>query len=260
MNHANTRPTKPTAHWEKAPPTSAPREGATYWLEEHVYGCVTPDGAVFLDLKLDKYLGLAASQANALAGVVHGWPEDIAGGAHIEDAGREIAEALLKEGLLTRDERRGKNAAPPTIDRGPQVSEAECIGATERSIRLLDVWRFLVACLQASWMLRFRSLRAAVAHVAAIRGCTAKSPLTDDAAALSSIFRRLRIYVFPKRNQCLYHALALVVFMAHYGVHVTWVIGIRTSPFAAHSWVQDGVTLFDAMPAEVLSYTPILAV
>ena len=52
----------------------------------------------------------------------------------------------------------------------------------------------------------------------------------------------------------------LVKFLASYQVHPTWVIGVRTKPWAAHSWVQQGTLLLDSNPEEVCEYTAILAI
>ena len=47
---------------------------------------------------------------------------------------------------------------------------------------------------------------------------------------------------------------------ACYDVYPTWVIGVRTKPWAAHSWVQQGTLLLDANPEQVCDYSPILAI
>ena len=75
-----------------------------------------------------------------------------------------------------------------------------------------------------------------------------------------SIFRRLRPYEFAAKDQCLFHALALLKFLAHYNIHPTWVIAVRPTPWAAHSWLQLGTLVLDCTPEEISGYTPILAI
>jgi len=80
------------------------------------------------------------------------------------------------------------------------------------------------------------------------------------AVELVCLFRRLRPLAFTAKDQCLFHALALVRFLAFYSVFPVWVVGVRTRPWAAHSWVQQGTLLLDSNPEHVCEYTPILSV
>ena len=77
---------------------------------------------------------------------------------------------------------------------------------------------------------------------------------------LVSVFHRLRPYGFAAKDQCLFHALALLKFLAYYKIHPTWVIAVRPTPWAAHSWLQLGTLVLDCTPEEVSGYTPILAI
>jgi hypothetical protein len=74
------------------------------------------------------------------------------------------------------------------------------------------------------------------------------------------VFRRLRPYAFAAKDQCLFHALSLLKFLAQYNIHPTWVIAVRPTPWAAHSWLQLGTLVLDCTPEEISGYTPILAI
>jgi hypothetical protein len=72
------------------------------------------------------------------------------------------------------------------------------------------------------------------------------------------IFRRLRRLFFSEKNRCLFNALALVLFLQRYGHFPLFVIGVKTRPFGAHSWVQHEQILLDGEPASVCHFVPIL--
>ena len=65
------------------------------------------------------------------------------------------------------------------------------------------------------------------------------------------MFRRLRPYAFAAKDQCLFHALALLKFLAYYNIFPTWVIAVRPTPWAAHSWLQLGNHVLDCNPEEI---------
>ena len=81
-----------------------------------------------------------------------------------------------------------------------------------------------------------------------------------EVAALVSLFRRLRPFVFAAEGHCLLHALTLVKFLGRYGFNPEWVIGVATQPWSAHSWVQWKNFLLDTNPEKVCRYTPIMVV
>jgi Transglutaminase-like superfamily len=242
-----------------------PRDPRSYLLSQHAYVCATHDGVVFLDLRRDKYLGLGGAQAHALSSVVQGLPE-YRGSTTVEVEkayATDVAELLIAEGLLTRDPVLGKSAAPVKL-----TAERSLVALGEdlerpRKIRSAEAGRFLVACVSTTCLLRTHSMFKVVQHVTARTDRLATYATTfdpDRTAELVSIFRRLRTYLFTARGHCLFHALALRHFLASNGVFASWVVGVRTSPFAAHSWLQLNHYVMDATPEEISPFTPILVV
>ena len=71
-------------------------------------------------------------------------------------------------------------------------------------------------------------------------------------------FRRLRRLFFSEKDRCLLNALALVLFLRRYGYFPLFVIGVKTRPFAAHSWVQHEQILLEGDPANICHFVPIL--
>jgi hypothetical protein len=79
-------------------------------------------------------------------------------------------------------------------------------------------------------------------------------------AELTNAFARVRPWVFTADGHCLVHALTLVLFLSHYGIYAEWVLGVRTRPWGAHSWVQVGSAILDSTPEKVWDFEPILAI
>jgi len=80
----------------------------------------------------------------------------------------------------------------------------------------------------------------------------------DKLAALVSVFRRIRHYFFTGDGKCLLHALTLTRYLGLYGICPTFVIGVRTSPWSAHAWVEHAGHTLDATPEKIRSFHPIL--
>jgi hypothetical protein len=126
-----------------------------------------------------------------------------------------------------------------------------------------QVLTFLRACLTARYLLKRRPIEAVVARVRTrkSRRLAARPGVNPHSArALVESFLYLRPLLFGARDECLYDSLALTEFLAYYGVHPTWVFGVQTRPFLAHSWVQEGPAVFNDTPEYVLRFTPILAI
>jgi hypothetical protein len=130
-------------------------------------------------------------------------------------------------------------------------------------VRPAHVFSFLFSLLSAFFSLRFLpfNFTVKVVHKRKARAI-AKGYYFDAyrAAQLTFVFRRLRPYFFSANGHCIIHALALVNFMATYGEFPSWVLGVRTEPWGAHSWVQHENFLFDTNPAKVCPYDPLLSV
>lgn len=78
--------------------------------------------------------------------------------------------------------------------------------------------------------------------------------------ALVEVFRAIRPWMYTARDRCLFDSLVLTDFLLSFHQMPLFVIGVRTKPFAAHAWVQDGDSVIDDYAENVQGYTPILAV
>jgi hypothetical protein len=233
-----------------------------YYLPPHVYACRTEEGVIFLDAKRDRYFGLGGAGVAALAEFIENWAANDSGVrsgyapvSHGEV--QRVAENLIERGLLQRcsaDQEistRRSSAPPLAMDLPRALTEAH------QPVRLLDVFYFTVACVHALWLLQRLPLEAIASRVTAARR-DQKSPALAEVFVRVQVFRRLRRLFFSEKDRCLLNALALVLFLHRYGHFPLFVIGVKTRPFSAHSWVQQEELLLEGNPASVCHFTPIL--
>lgn len=234
---------------------------STYFVSDHVSVCVTPDAAILLDLRANKYHGLSCQQASALAFLVHGWPCDTRDECKDEREGIEFADQLVHLGLLTKDDVHGKSAAPPPLPR-VQLRLHEWNGERWPAIRAAHWLRFAMAVARAKFSLRLCSMESTVRRVQRRKAATASGP-THDLAKLyevTAVYRALRPFFYTQKNYCLLDSLVLIEFMALHDLFPTWVIGVTPMPFGAHSWVQVDHYVLTCTVQSAREYMPILAV
>ena len=237
-----------------------------YSLAEHIFVCVNDEHVVLLDLKQDRYWALEASRTAPLGDLVPGWPVQPLGApvAGSSDPGEaeEVAEVLLGQGILSGSGTSGKNATP--------------VRATPPARELLSADEYRSAPMSAATMVKFIAA-AATAKLALRLGpfeqvvhrfserkrnaAGAPGPLNiERLRRLVESFFRLRVFFFSSRNECLFDSLALLNFLARYGIYPDWVFGVQARPFAAHCWVQlDDIVVNDTIE-HVSGYTPIMVV
>lgn len=233
-----------------------------YDLPQHVYACRTDDGVIFLDAKRDRYFGLGGAGVAALPDFVRNWPS---GNTSARSGGetsvpraevRRVADNLIERELLCRggDEKnpRRRTSAPPLSMDLPRAAVEAC-GA----LRPVDLIYFVLACTQAVWLLKRHSLGVIASRVTAARRNSEPVDLADVFGRVQ-VFRRLRRLLFSEKDRCLLNALALVLFLRRYGHFPLFVIGVKTRPFGAHSWVQHEQLLLEGDPASVCHFVPIL--
>lgn len=195
---------------------------------------------------------------------------------------------LLELGLLTRVDEDAVPASAAEVRAPIALPQARrCLESEEDicvpGIRSLDVLRFMHAAVQAQWWLRKHSLERIATCIAA-RRASASAELAsasdigprrahadsggDSASAAEATrlklaalkFAMLRPFAFTARDQCLRDSLALMAYLAPLGLRAHWIIGVRTRPFGAHSWVQSGDLVLNDHHEHVLAYQPILIV
>jgi hypothetical protein len=198
---------------------------------------------VLLDLRSGRYMGLIGKDLQSLEA--------------------EVAEGLAKSGLLTRvdvDSPHDQLYVPITPPHD-EVTSAEVLMTAQLHVRQFA--QLLLAYARARALLRWWSLEVIVSRVSRKTSRYRRLSVAHDAPKIRSLvraYRRLSPLVFTARNACLLDSLVLIDFLFQSALPATWVVGVRTQPFVAHSWVQhDDVVLNDSVE-KVRSFTPILAV
>lgn len=236
-----------------------------FWMPPHTRVCVTATGVVLLDLKRNRYFGLGCREARSLSSLATNWSTaSTPAGYPLEpmplDDAACLADALVKAGFLT--------PFAPT-EAGPSFAAIESNAALTSvghelsavvRLHLTHIVAFLRACIWAKRAVDSRLLYSIACEVAANKAGAPQTIDLERTIELVSAFRRLRPYAFAAKDQCLFHALALLKFLSHYSIFPTWVIAVRPTPWAAHSWLQLCSFVLDCNPEEICEYTPILAI
>jgi len=81
-----------------------------------------------------------------------------------------------------------------------------------------------------------------------------------EARELVLAFIFLRPVLFAGPDTCVLNALAFLDFLACYGWYPSWVWGVKSVPFSAHCWVQEGQVVLNDLTERVRGYTPILVI
>lgn len=232
-------------------------------LASHVRACHSDGQVILLDLRDNRYLGIGGPLSNSLADNVEGWPRssESADACDASAAASDLAQRLLSRGLLT----------DTPSDRLPNITIEEATSSidfddamTDKSVSARRIGRFVQSAVTATLWLHCRSLHSIATAVAARRkrleqpasGSSALDAMTSGIAA----YEKLRPFVVTAQHKCLHDSLALVNFLAAEGAFPRWVIGIKTRPFGAHSWVQSGETVLNDQHENVRRFRPILVV
>ncbi len=236
-------------------PTS-PTSPIRYRLADHVRACLVDGQVVLLDLQRGKYLGIGGPQLPGLAQAIVDWPQGsdallISGPASTPASS---VKALLNQGMLA-------DAMDAVVQRRPCEEPLESLNA--EMLQPPYRWRHLAglcwsAATTSRW-LRRRSLADIVRLVTRLRR-DARHPDAPELLDAVASYTRLRPLVFSAHDRCLHDSLCLVRFLAMEKIAADWVIGVRTRPFAAHSWVQRGSLVLNDLHENVRAYEPILVV
>jgi hypothetical protein len=171
-----------------------------------------------------------------------------------------VLQALVEGGLFVLDETSGKKAVLVNTE-PPSTGITICDHAGPAAVKFQHVRNFFSAALLASMRLRWSSIECTVRRVER-RKCAAKRSVVDRCplvAEHTAVFHALRRY-YPREYLCLFDSLALVEFLARYGVFPQWVFGVKLEPFGAHCWVQDGSTILNDTVEYVRKFTPIMVI
>jgi len=234
-----------------------------YFVSSRVHYCRLDDGIVMLDLKSGKYLSVGNEELTALAPIVDEW------GALSSESCRAVtresldfAETLVAAGVFVRECPPSRSFSSAGYHCTAEV-DWDPFNPASRKIRSIDVIRLLFAFVKSMILLRTRSLGTIFdsTHTRKLReSAGSRAPTIDEAAELARLFRRMRPALFSAKYKCLLESLVLVEFLAQYKTFPSWIIGVRSRPFAAHSWVVYDGTLLTGNVDNTKAYAPLLSV
>jgi len=235
-------------------------------LRNDVYACQTADGAIFMDLKSGQYFGLDLQKTRMLVPHIQGWPGSAGtSNADAEPADEKASAAIVNSlltgpMLLTNCTEAGKSIEFPVVRQTNAIPFRGTIRPYPR-VNSRHILKFLRAYIRAVFEMECGSLVSTVRRVRARKGrhSSAVRPNTN-IVELVRVFRFLTPWLYAAKDHCLFDSMVLVEFLASYSVFPTWVIGVRTRPFAAHSWLQmDSLVLNERLEIAEL-YVPIITV
>ncbi|MCU7376170.1 lasso peptide biosynthesis B2 protein [Paucibacter sp. O1-1] len=274
---------------------SAPHELA---LASHVRACACDGQVILLDLRRSRYLGIGGPASQMLAQRLQDWPiaAQHSGTSLSSSATAALLHQLVSQGLVvdatttwTRNTGTRNTDISSAFHTRPVDSIEEATSTIEldqdlghgltsgpgkphrTTVRIRRSLRFVRSVATAACWIRCRSLHAIARDIARRRiqlhGSRAeRKELTEADEAIEAMkpalaaYDALRPFVFTARDECLLDSLALLNFLSHEGLAPRWVLGVRTGPFAAHAWVQEGSTVLNDQHEYVRQLRPILVV
>ena len=236
-----------------------------YRLADDVFFCLADKRYVFLDLRRDQYLSLNRRNTDRVMAFFSG-PVEMGSETRtersIEDCYKthRVVQTLIDKGIIVTAGESGKTVEITTVDTPESALLDE--GRNYKPVVRLRHWIiFLRASIKASWKLRFHSMKRTVQSIdrRKQRYNDSHSVEQETLGQLLAIFHRLRPF-YARKYLCLFDSLALIEFLAYYGLYPQWVFGVVAEPFGAHCWVQSDQYVLNDRPEYVHGYTPIMVV
>jgi hypothetical protein len=207
-------------------------------LRPHVRACIDGANLVFLDLRHDRYRAVPIRSAPTIVGFTDEGPRRSASAASL------VALDLIEE----------VEGAVDCAQRRTRAPEAKLAIGREAQPTLMDAVRFVVGCNRAAFALKRRRLDLTLASIVRRKVLLREGAQPVERAV--GVFEALRPW-YPRARVCLFDSLALMSFMLDCGIAPTLVLGVRTTPFAAHCWLELGDRLVSDMSDYCPSFTPI---
>ena len=232
-------------------------------LAPHVRACHVDGQVILLDLRRNQYVGVGGRHMRALEEQVKDWPVMPVSSVADADAAATgaLKQRLLTQGLLTSHPSKRRNDS--AVEEATSTLDFEGV-PTHSIVNARRIGRFLQSVAVTSLRLRFRSLHG-IEKTLTARRARHQAALADGASreavfSVAAVYDTLRPFALTARDKCLQDSLALIDFMASERLFPRWVIGVKTRPFAAHSWVQCGGAVLNDQHEHVRRFRPILVV
>jgi hypothetical protein len=234
-----------------------------WFFSTHAYCCEFDDGAIILDLRNDAYLGVDAQYLSSLRACIGNWPGsdrvDRGVDPHDASASASLIADLLSRGILTTSptSRQPSPATNPTM-----ALTGASPAITRRWIPLRHVAQFSISFLMVVMRLKQSGLPSVLdwLHRRQSSIHLGHSAAQNDIMERLASFLWLRTWCYTAHRRCLFDSLVLSVYLTRGAVLCTFVIGVATKPFLAHSWVQMGESVLNDTAEHVRDFKPIFSV
>jgi hypothetical protein len=234
-----------------------------YYLSQHAHCCIFNDGAVVLDLKTGKYLGIDSRYLPALMAHVVDWPmkSSLRHGDKLQnvDESDKLISTLCSRNILTT-----KASFKPAVQLpAPRISvSATGCGTLHEGIPTWHKILFVIAILRVVFMRHKRHLEPIIAwlQLRQVKMTRRHAPDMEHITRLLWSFERMRVWFYTARQHCLFDSLVLSVFLSLARQPCYFVIAVSTKPFLAHSWVQVDDAVLNDTVEHVQLFCPLLIV
>lgn len=210
----------------------------SYRLKSNVRACVDGANLVLLDLRRDRYRAVSIRGAPRIVGFTEGAAQTSATEA-----------SLLALDLIEPADDQTKEIAPQW-----RAPKRKLVLESGLKPTLHEMAFFSAACVRSAHTLKVRRLDQALASLSRLKSFPRAGASSPE--RIAGIFEELRPW-YPRRRVCLFDSLSLMRFMLDFGLAPTLVLGVRTTPFAAHCWVEMNDALVSDMSDHCASFTPI---
>jgi Transglutaminase-like superfamily len=242
---------------------------SAFFLQPHVFLCRAKRYWVILDVNRDKYLCVDRRQFESLGPWIRGWEETTPLGVEMSQGVAKAAEPpaeaialaskLLSLEVLSERADGAKDAQATAYSHPTGAVDLDIPASAGRS-SYTHALGFFLSSARASRQLRDQRFESIVAAVKARKRRNWDSAAAFDierARSLTSVFDSLRLF-YPRPYLCLFDSLALINFLARFGLYPDWVFGVQADPFEAHCWVQTGSVVLNDTVERVSAFTPIM--
>jgi hypothetical protein len=212
------------------------------FLAPHVRVCDTVDSVVLLDTRRNRYSGLSPEEARSLLAELTRAAtaaDDINLTGAAANSGRNIKEQMQRLGMLCEvPEAEAESTTVPEVHSalydGFPPFRAPLTPAAFRNV--------FIAYLEARKILWSGDIERHIKNVdkRALANDGARAFSIPHLQALVASYLHCRAWLFAAAGECLLDSLTLHSFLSRHGIASSLVIGVRTSPFGAHAWVQRG--------------------
>lgn len=212
---------------------------------------------IFLDANRNRYFAFNNAQSSLLDEIVSS-----AGREFLSPRATVFFQHLLDQEILVENAARGKPLVPMSE---PHLTRSAYGGRAGGNVRVQarDVMRFCRALFECR---HFNMSRGLEPHsiLTGVRRWKRKEALKS--VDLQSVVRRVEIfdsivpYFVTTHNKCLFRSLLLVRFLLLAKIDCALKIGVRTSPFSAHAWVESSEVILNEHHDTTHSFSKIMSV